>query len=135
MAQLSPYLFFKGNCREAMLFYQDALDAKLVMQTAGESPVADQMPKEMHNNVLHAALERDGLSLMAADIMDSDMPDPGNTIYLCLVCKSKEENESLFSKLSAGGKVIHPLKDGFVGVLTDRYGFHWMLQYQTGAQG
>ena len=25
MAQLSPYLFFKDNCREAMMFYKDAL--------------------------------------------------------------------------------------------------------------
>jgi PhnB protein len=135
MAQLSPYLFFKGNCREAMMFYKDALDAKLFMQAAGESPMAAQMPKEMHNNVLHSSLERDGFSLMGADIMDSDMPNHGNTIYLCLVCRSKEEIETLFSKLSAGGKVIHPLKEEFIGVFTDKFGFNWMLQYGTGPQG
>jgi PhnB protein len=135
MAQLNPYLFFKGNCREAMMFYQDALNAKLFMQIAGESPMAAQMPKEMHNNVLHSSLERDGFSLMAADIMDSDMPNPGNTMYLYLVCNSKEEIETLFSKLSAGGKVIHPLREEFLSVLTDKFGFNWMLQYGTGPQG
>lgn len=134
MAQLSPYLFFKGNCREAMMFYRDALDAKLFMQTAGESPMAAQMPKEIHNNILHSSLERDSFLLMAADILDSDMPNPGNTIYLCLVCKSKEEVETLFSKLSAGGKVIHPLNEEFLGVLTDKFGFNWMLHYGTGRQ-
>lgn len=134
MAQLSPYLFFKGNCREAMMFYKDALDAKLFMQIAGESPMAAQMPKELHNNVLHSSLERDGFSLMAADIMDSDMPIPGNTIYLCLVCKSKEEIETLFSKLSAGGQVIHPLNEASLGILTDKFGFNWMLHYGTDLQ-
>lgn len=131
MAQLSPYLFFKGNCREAMLFYKDALDAKLFMQTAGESPVAAQIPEEMHNNVLHSSLQKDGFSLMAADIMDSDMPVPGNTVYLCLVCKSKAEIETLFSNLSAGGQVIHLLNEGFLGILTDRFGFNWMLNYEA----
>jgi PhnB protein len=135
MAQLSPYLFFKGNCREAMLFYQDALDAKLVMQTVGESPMADQMPKELHDKVLYASLESEGLVLRASDIMDSDMPIPGNTIYLCLVCNSQAELESLFAKLSVGGKVIHPLKEGFVSVLTDQFGFNWLLQSGTGSQG
>ncbi len=37
----------------------------------------------------------------------------GNTIFLCLVCSSKEEIETFFSKLSEGGQVTHPLKEEF----------------------
>jgi PhnB protein len=70
--------------------------------------------------------------------MGSDMVGPegaknGNTLSLTLVCSSKEEIETFFSKLSAGGKVAHPLKEEFFGTygdLTDKYGINWMFNYE-----
>ena len=134
MAQLNPYLHFKGNCGEAMKFYHDSLGGKLTLQTIGESPMAAQMPKEIHNNVLHSTLEKDGFLLMASDMMEPGDAVYGNTVTLCLVCNSKEEIQSLYSKLSAGGKVGHPLKEEFFGTfgdLTDKYGLNWMFQFGT----
>src|SRR5260221_12058953 len=110
MATLNPYLHFKGNCREAMMFYRDSLGAKLDMQTIGESPMAADMPKEAHNNVLHSTLEKDGFELMASDMTEQETAAQGNTVTLCLVCSSKEEIESPNAILSAGGKIGHPLK-------------------------
>ena len=134
MATLNPYLHFKGNCRDAMMFYRDSLGAKLDMQTIGESPMAADMPKEAHNNVLHSTLEKDGFVLMASDMTEPETAVQGNTVTLCLVCSSKEEIESLYAKLSAGGKVGHPLKAEFFGTfgdLTDKFGFNWMLQFDN----
>src|SRR5260221_12126058 len=110
MATLNPYLHFKGNCREAMMFYRDSLGAQLDMQTIGESPMAAGVPKETHNNVLHSTLEKDGFVLMASDMTDPETAVQVNTVTLCRVCNSKEEIESLYAKLSAGGKIGHPLK-------------------------
>ena len=134
MAQLIPYLHFKGNCREAMTFYKDSLGATLDMQTIGESPMAADMPKEAHNNVLHSTLKKDGFELMASDMTEPEAGVQGNTVTLCLVCGSKQEIETLYSKLSAGGKVGHPLKEEFFGTfgdLTDKFGFDWMLQFDN----
>src|SRR5258708_29695825 len=134
MAQLIPYLHFKGNCREAMTFYKDSLGATLDMQSIGESPMAADMPKEAHNNVLHATLKTDGFELMASDMTEPEAGVQGNTVTLCLVCGSKQEIETLYSKLSAGGKVGHPLKEEFFGTfgdLTDKFGFDWMLQFDN----
>ena len=131
MAQLSPYLFFKGNCREAMTFYQDCLGAKLTVNTVGDSQMAAQMPKEAQHKVIHSVLEKDGFVLMAADMMLEGEPVTGNTLSLCLVCQSKDEIHALYSKLAAGGRADHPLKEEFFGTfgdLTDKYGFNWMLQ-------
>jgi PhnB protein len=134
MAKLNPYLHFNGNCQEAMKFYKGCLGAELKMQTVGESPMAGQMPKEAHKNVLHAVLEKDGFLLMASDMMEPGATVQGNTVTLCVVCNSKQEIESLFSKLSAGGKVGHLLKEEFFGTfgdLTDKFGFNWMFQFGT----
>src|SRR5258706_9698414 len=132
MAQLNPYLHFDGNCNEAMTFYKDALGGKLTLQTVGESQMAAGMPKEAHNQILHSVLEKDGFVLMASDMLETDHVVRGNAYTLCLVCNSKQEIETLFSKLSAGGKVGHPLKEEFFGTFgdcTDRYGVDWMFQF------
>jgi PhnB protein len=132
MAQLVPYLHFNGNCKEAMQFYADSLGAKLDLMTIGESQMAEGMPKEAQNKVLHSTLDKDGFILMASDMMEEEGGTQGNMMTLCLVCKSKEEIDTLFSKLAAGGKIGHPLKEEFFGTfgdLTDKYGFNWMFQF------
>jgi PhnB protein len=50
MAQINSYLTFSGNCREAMTFYKECLGGELAFQTVGESPLSDQMPKQMHSS-------------------------------------------------------------------------------------
>ena len=53
-------------------------------------------------------------------------------LVLPVVYKSKEEIETLFSKLSQGGKVTTPLKHEFFGIygdLTDKFGINWMFQF------
>jgi len=47
---------------------------------------------------------------------------------LCLICSSKEEIETLYAKLSAGGRMEHPLNEEFfIGDLVDKFGMSWML--------
>jgi PhnB protein len=130
MAQMIPYLNFNGNCKEAMTFYKDILGGELTLQTVGESPMAGQSPKEVLNNVMHSVLARDGFTIMASDSMGQSVTG-GNNIRLCLVCNSKPEIQTLFSKLSAGGKVSFPLKEEFFGTFgecTDKFGVDWMFQ-------
>src|SRR5438552_3145257 len=107
-----------------MTFYRDNFGGKLTLQTVGESPMAAQMPKESHKNVLHSVLEKDGFTLMAADMMEPGTAAKEGNVSLCMVCQSKAEIESLFSKLSAGGKIGHPLKEEFFGTFgefTDKF--------------
>jgi PhnB protein len=78
MAQLNPYIFFAGNCRDAMTFYQECLGGELLIQTVGESPMASQMPPEAHNGVLHAALQGGGMTIMASDNVDGSAVNVGS---------------------------------------------------------
>jgi len=134
MTQLNPYLRFNdGKCREAMIFYKECIGGNLTFQTVGESPVAKDMPKKTHDLIMHSSLNKEGIEIFASDMM-RDTATVGDNVALSLNCDSKAEIETLFSKLSQGGEVFMPLErafwGGLFGVVTDKYGVEWMLNYQ-----
>lgn len=134
MIQINAYLSFHGNCKEAMMFYKSCLGGELTLQTIGDSPLSDKMPRRMKDCILHATLIEDSLVLMGTDMVSSNGLIKGNNVSLSLKCMSLEHIETCFRKLSEGGKVEHPLKHSFWGALfgdlTDKYGNHWLLSYE-----
>jgi PhnB protein len=131
MAQISPYLIFNGNCREAMNFYKSALGGVLSLQTVSESPqMAAQMPLEMKDSVLHSTLINGTITLMASDL-NRQNPVEGNTVQLCINCQNENELYNFFSGLSQDGKVIETIKNmpwgAKYGELVDKYGKHWIF--------
>ena len=134
MIQINPHLHLNGTAREAMNFYKDCFGGELFMQTLGETPMADQMPAAK-DKIMHASLTKDGsVLIMAADMMDPSTFKIGDNVTLSINCSSEDEIKTLFSKLSAGGKVTMPLSEQFwgatFGMLTDKFGIDWMLNYQ-----
>ena len=134
MSQINSYLTFSGNCKEAMSFYQKCLGGELNFQTVGETPMAEQMPDQMKDRILHASLSRDKLILMASDMVPDNGLIRGNSISLSLNCSSEEEINSCYEKLSEGGKKDHPVEQTFWGALfgdlTDKFGNHWLLHFE-----
>ena len=134
MASLNPYLNFDSKCREAMNFYKDCLGGELFLQTVSEMPaMAAQMPPEMKDSILHASLTSGDIVIMGSDC-SMQKPVDGTTVHLCIQCKSEKELDTFFSKLSAGGTVTEPVADmpwgAKFGALTDKYGKHWMFNFQ-----
>jgi PhnB protein len=131
MAKLNPYLTFNGSCKEAMTFYKDIFGGELSLIVAGESPAASQMPAEFHNLIMHSSLKTDDFEIMATDMVHGEFKE-GNTVHMSLICKSENELNSLFEKLSAGGKVSQPISPmwfGLIGVVTDKFGKNWLLEF------
>jgi|SRR5262249_32279020 len=131
MGQLSPYLKLNGNCRQVLEFYRSVLGGQLSLQTIGDSPAAGHFPPAMKDRILHGSLTKGDLTIFATDVAGPELTQ-GNNIFLCLVCKSKEEIETLFAKLSQGGKATTPLKQEFFGTygdLIDKFGINWMFQF------
>ena len=130
MAKLNPYLNFSGRCTEAMNFYKGIFGGELQLMLAGDSPAKDQVPPEMHNQVMHSHLKSSTIEIMATD-MAPTQPVEGNTVYLALICDSEDELNDYYNKLSEGGKVEQPLTKaffGWFGSLQDKFGKHWMFQ-------
>lgn len=138
MTQINSYLTFNGNCREAMNFYQECLGGELTLQTIGDSPLADKMPPQMKESVLHSTLTRGPLQIMASDMVAEQGLVKGNSVSLMLNCSSEEEINLFYRNLSEGGQATHPLENSFWGALfgdlTDRYGNHWLLHYDKNQQ-
>lgn len=133
MIQINPYLSFKGSCRDVLEFYKECLDAELVLQTVKGSPMENQWPPQVQNNILHASLIKDGqVLLLASDMGVEGKGVSGNIISLSLSCSTEEEINSFFGRLSAGGQVTRPLHDFFagkIGTLTDKFGLNWLFYY------
>ena len=134
MARIDSYLIFNGNCREAMIFYKECLGGELTFQTNGESPLSEKMPQKMKDCILHSTLTKGSLVLMGSDMIPEEGLIKGNAVSLVLHCSSEEEIRNCYKKLSKGGQATHPLEDTFWGALfgslIDRYGNHWLLNYQ-----
>jgi PhnB protein len=137
MTQINSYLTFNGNCKEAMTFYKDCLGGELNFQTIGESPLSNKMPIQMKDCILHATLTNDGLILMGSDMVSEKGLVKGNTVSLSLNCSSEEEIKSYYTKLSNAGLQNHPLENSFWGALfgdlTDKFGNHWILNFNKNA--
>ena len=129
---LEPYLFFNGNCAEAMRFYEKALGGKLEMlMKASEAPVKSEHDKDHPDGVLHAAVSVQGGRILASDWMSPD-PYPGmKGVSLAIAFPSVDEAKSKFAALASGGKVNMPLDKTFwvetFGMLTDKFGTNWMI--------
>jgi len=129
---LEPYLFFDGNCADAMRFYEKALDGKLeMMMKASEAPVKSEHDKDNPNGILHAAVSVQGSRILASDWMSPD-PYPGmKGVSLAIAYPTIDEARKKFEALAAGGRVNMPLDKTFwvesFGMVTDKFGTNWMV--------
>lgn len=134
MKQLSVYLTFGGNCEEALNFYKECLNGEIIsIQKFKDGPI--DVKESEKNKVLHAQFKADDVFFMASDGMEDYIPDGGSMVSLSLNVPDKKEQETIFNKLSKGGKVTMPLQKQFwgatFGMLTDKYGIQWMLNSEN----
>jgi PhnB protein len=132
MPQIHGYLFFDGNCAEAMRFYQRTLGGKLDLMTAGQSPAAEHLPPGSADKIIHAHLATAGGGvLMASDWMAGEPWEPMRGFSLSLDYPTVADAEPVFKALLEGGKETMPFGSTFwaeaFGMLVDRYGTHWMV--------
>ena len=129
--QITPYLNFTGQCREAFEYYRDLLNAEITqIMTYGESPMADQMPEETHGGIMHARLVADG-----AELMGADGPPAGDgtahTMWVALILDEPAEAERVFAGLADGGETRMPIQETFwaerFGMCIDRFGTSWIV--------
>lgn len=128
--QLTAYLNFDGQAREAMDFYASALGGKVTGRfTYGESPMAGELSPGDHGKVMHSCVEVDGIAV----VMGADGPPPhdAGSTAINILTDTPEEAERIFQALSEGGTVHMPIAETFwahrFGGLQDRYGKGWMV--------
>ncbi len=135
-----PYLFFGGNCHEAIEFYKAVLDAEIEMlMHFKDSP--DPIPEEhqfpgYEEMVMHATLRIGKQTLMLSDGCQPGSEFKGFSLSISLTQKSKADE--IFNALSEGGEVQMPLEETFwspyFGMTTDRFGVGWMINVEPEEQ-
>ena len=127
----SPYLFFSGNCREAMTRYQEIFGGELFVMRMGDAPDTGDLPPEKADLVIHPAVMNDGGMLMASDDPMTDGPITVSGIQVSVSPKTAEEATRVFDALAEGGQVTQPLIPTFFspafGMCVDRFGTPWMI--------
>ena len=135
--QMVPYLGFDGQCAEAFRFYHAVLGGELQILTHGESPMADQVPAEWRDRVLHAALVADGAVLMGGDAPPGQGAKPQG-FCVALQVDDPAEAERIYNALVEGGEATMPMQATFwaerFGMLVDRYGTPWIVNGVGAAQ-
>lgn len=129
---LEPYIFFKGNAKEAMEFYKSVFGGELTMSTLGESPkeVLEQMKIDQarYGEIMHASL-KGPVNLMGSDSQKAS--DHSAKVELSLGGTDGARMKEIFNKLAEGGTVKMPLQKQFwgdtFGTLTDKFGIDWMM--------
>src|SRR5215203_3266656 len=101
MKEINTYLFFDGNCREAMSFYHKCLGGSLEMMPFTDMP-GGNFPPEAKNRIMHATLRQGDAVLMASDTMPGMPHTPGNNYSVSIDCESQAETENFFNALEQG---------------------------------
>ena len=132
---VTPYLFFNGNCSEAMRFYEKTLGGTLQVMTWNDGP-PDQVPPNVDKNtVMHSHLQLKDGSILASDDMPSSPTKGMNGFFVSLAYPTADEATRIFKAFSDGGRVVMPIDKTFwtdaFGMLIDRFGTPWMVSSES----
>ncbi len=137
MLAFNPYLNFAGNTEEAFNFYQSVFGGEFVMlQRFKDMPGGPEMSEADQNKIMHISLPiGGGTILMGTDTLESmgQHLTVGTNFSIAIGTSAKEEANTIFNALSAGGKIEMPIGDTFwgayFGMFTDKFGIQWMVNY------
>ena len=138
MAQVNPYLIFNGDCEAAFLLYKSVFGGEFpYMGKFGDMPPAEgqpELPEEEKNRVMHVTLPIGNTILMGSDTNSlAGEVKMGENVSISINVDSREEADSIFTGLTDGGVVKMPMTDTFwgayFGMLVDKFGIHWMINF------
>ena len=134
--QIELYLFFDGNCREAVEFYAHVFNSSVNhLMTYGDVPPDPEQPvsEENRNRVLYAGIPIGNMVVMASDVPAGSEYTVGTNISPTVSTDDKQELARLFDELKEGGEVRMELQETFFsecfGMVVDKFGVMWQLTH------
>lgn len=98
-----PYLYFQGNCAEALDWYAGIFGGTVSLLRYKDAP---DLPPEMAGSelVVNGVLDVDGAVLMASDFPPGMDGRPQTAVSVSYAAATDAEGEALFERLSEGGR-------------------------------
>jgi PhnB protein len=138
MATINPHVNFNGNAEEAFNFYKSVFGGEFSrLVRFGQMASADFAVNEKEaNKIMHIALPIGASN----ELMGNDVPsfmgtvnEQENRSKIAVIVESKEEADTIYHGLSAGGSVEMPISDSpwgsYFGMFRDKYGIEWMIEF------
>ena len=130
--EMNIYLYFNGNCEEAMNFYKDALGGSIAnISRYGDAPMP--CSEDYKSKIMHGVMQAAGTTLMFSDSSEQHKAVFGDNFSVSLNLHSDEEITKAYHAISAGGIVTMPLQDTFwgakFGMCCDKFGVNWMFNW------
>ncbi len=129
------YLFFGGQCEEALDYYAATLGTETASKMLfSQSP--NPMPEGIlapgfEDKVMHAEFKIGEVSIFASDGVSGESAFAGFSISVGY--DDKEEAERVFQALASQGTITMPLAPTFFsplfGSVTDKFGVDWMISF------
>src|SRR5947209_7704884 len=96
--QLAPYIFFQGDCAEAMKFYKEVFGGELSLQKYSEMP--DDVPdrEKMLDKVMNASLIGGFIDVRGSDTQGAS--PRSKKVTLCLTGSDETKMRKIFDALS-----------------------------------
>jgi PhnB protein len=137
MIKAQLYLFFKGDCLEAMTHYADTLGGTMEGVFLNRDAAPDQRMPGSDDLVMNLAVRLGDTLMMASDNSD-EMYERPQGFRVQIETPTRDEFERIHAALSAGAReVVMPPDETFwaerFAMFTDRFGTPWMLNF-TGSR-
>lgn len=125
------HLNFRGQAREALTFYQNALAGQMTLVSYGDMGQPELAADPSHV-IWGQVVTEAGFHVMAYDVQAGAPWSPGeNAFYVSLRCDSEDEALGLWKALGEGGTVIEPMGPSpwspQYGKLKDPFGVIWLI--------
>lgn len=125
------HLNFRGQARDALNFYQHALQGQLTLVSYGDTGRGDEAVDPSHV-IWGQVVTTSGFQVMAYDVQSAQPWNAGdNAFYVSLRCDTEAEVAALWEALGDGGTVVDPLGPSqwspLYGKLEDRFGIIWLI--------
>ena len=135
---IDNFIYFNGNCREAVEYYAKVFGLEkpqfmIYRDVPGIPDFVGTDEDRVNNLIMYAGLKIKGNTVMFADSPNGRKVTIGDNVRLTISCGTIEETIELFNKLKRDGKIRMELQEVFftkcLGLVTDKFGLNWFVVF------
>ncbi|WP_259065202.1 VOC family protein [Mucilaginibacter sp. X4EP1] len=144
MRTINPWINFNGNAEEAFTFYRSVFGGEFGKILRFKDLASDEfpVPEDEGNKIMRIALPIGKHNLLIANDVPAFLgrvSEEENRSKIAVSAESREEAEKIFNGLSAGASVDGPIGEGpwgtYGGMLRDKYGIEWIVEFDPDYKG
>ena len=142
MRAINPWINFNGNAEEAFTFYKSVFGGEFSKIIRFKDLVDFEVTETEANKIMTIALPIGRHNVLLANDVPAFMGpvnENENRSKIVISAESMEEADKLVAGLSAGGTIEGPIGESpwgtYAGMLRDKYGIEWIVEFDPSYNG